>query len=307
MTTDIVVTGASTAPRPRTHPSVVWTLARLEGRRHLRNPVLWFGVAVTMFSAWQSSAIDWTAGPYTAFPIDAVPAAWALFVLGVVSGGRDHLAGLRPSPGVAVVTGDDRVAIGRLLGLLAPLAVVTAVVAGRVVVAHLGGGYSIGERSWRTTDAQHTLPEIAQPILLAAVCAAAGVAVGRAVRYTIVAVAAGTLVLFVFGLISWAWQWTPAVYVAPVQQQPFSVELPQADPTLAPPGWWLSAPGQYQDGWRRLVVAPVVAVGHDLVLLGACAVFSGWAVRRVVGRVLAASGIGLAVVGVIVQVVAAPW
>src|SRR5690606_14603519 len=99
---------------------------------------------------------------------------------------------------------------------------------------------------------------------------------GRAVRYTIVAVAAGTLVLFVFGLISWAWQWTPAVYVVPVQQQPFSVDLAHADPALAPADWWLSAPGQYQRGWRRLVVDPVVAAGHDLVLLGTCAVFAGW-------------------------------
>ena len=294
--------------RPASSPSsVVWTLAGMEGRRHLRNPVLWFGVAVSVYSAWESSSLEWTAGPYSMFPVAVVPAAWALFVLGVVSGGRDHLAGLRPSPGVAVATGDDRVAIARLLGLLAPLAVVTAVVAGMVVVARLGGGYSIGERSWRTTDAQHTPPEIIQPILLAALCAVAGVAVGRAVRYTIVAVAAGTLVLFVFGLISWAWQWTPAVYVAPVQQQPFSVDLAHADPTLAPADWWLSAPGQYQRGWRRLVVDPVVAGGHDLVLLGACAAFAGWAIRRSVGRMLAATGVALAVVGVVVQVMAAPW
>src|SRR5690606_17359511 len=118
----------------------------------------------TVYSAWRSSTIDWTAGPYSAFPTDVVPAAWAVFVLGVVSGGRDHLAGLRPSPGVAATTGADRVAIGRLLGLLAPLAVVAAVVAGIVTVARLGGGYVIGESAWRIADAQHTLPEIAQPI-----------------------------------------------------------------------------------------------------------------------------------------------
>ena len=305
MTAGALVTESAT-PSTAT-PSVAWTLARLEARRHLRNPVLWLGVAVSVYSAWRSSSIEWTAGPYSAFPVDVVPAAWALFVLGTISGGRDHLPGLRPAPTIAVATGDDQIAGGRLLGLLAPLAVVAAVVVGMVVVMRLSGGYTIGERSWQTDDAQHTIPEIAQPILLAALCGAAGVAVGRALRHTIVAVAAGTLVLFVFGLIAWAWQWTPAVYVAPVQQQPFSIDLAVADPSLAPSDWWLSAPGQYQAGWKRFVVDPVMAMGHDLVLIGACAACVGWAIRRSAGRAAVAAGFVLVAVGVAVQVAAAPW
>lgn len=292
------------ASRPARWP---WTLAGLEARRHLRNPVLWLGVVASVYAAWRSSSIDWTAGPYAAFPVDVVPCAWAMFVLGTISGGRDHLAGMRPPPTAATASGDDRVAAARLLGLLAPLAVVSAVVIGVVIVMRLAGGYVIGEGTWRTDSAHQTLPEIAQPILLSAACGAAGVAIGRAVRSTFLAVAAGTLVLFTFGLISWAWQWTPAVYVAPVQQQPFSVELPGGDLANASSGWWLSSPGEYQRGWRRLVIDPVVAAGHDLVLLGLCAMFSGWAVRRTAGRALAVVGIVVAVVGVLVQVAAAPW
>jgi hypothetical protein len=306
-----VTVGELTAapPRPASRPASrwPWTLAGLEARRHLRNPVLWFGVVVTVYSTWRSSMIDWTAGPYSAFPVDFVPCAWALFVLGTLSGGRDHLAGLRPPPTVATASGDDRVAAARLLGLLAPLAVVAAVVLGVVIMMRLEGGYVIGEATWRTDSAQPTLPEIAQPVLLAAACGAAGVAVGRAVRFTFLAVAAGTLVLFTFGLISWAWQWTPAVYVAPVQHQPFSVAVPGGSLANAPSDWWLSSPGEFQRDWQRLVIDPTVAAGHDLVLLGVAAAFAGWAVRRAVGRGLAVAGLALATVGVVVQVAAAPW
>lgn len=306
MTVDHVITVSARRATGRATPWP-WTLAGLEARRHLRNPVLWLGVAVSIYAEWRSSSIDWTAGPYSAFPVDFVPCAWAVFVLGAVSGGRDHLAGLRPPPTVATVAGDDRVAIARLLGLLAPLAVVTAVVAGVVLTVRLSGGYTIGESAWRTDDAQLSLPEIAQPVVLAAACGAAGVAVGRAVRSTFLAVATGTLVLFTFGLISWAWQWTPAVYVTPVQHQPFSVPIPDGSLADVSNEWWLSSPGEYQSGWRRLVVDPVMAVGHDVVLLGACAAFSGWAVRRTIGRTLAVAGLALATVGVVVQVVTAPW
>ena len=298
------------APRraSRSFDPLPWTLARLEARRHMRNPVLWLGVAAGVYSAWNSSSISWTAGQYSAFSVDFVPCAWAMFVLGAVSGGRDHLPGLRPPPttATAIATGDGRLAVARLLALLAPLAVVGATVAGVVIMMRLTGGYVIGEGRWRTDSAQQTLPEIAQPILLAAACGAAGVAIGRAVRYTFLAVAAGTLVLFTFGLVAWAWQWTPAVYMTPVQQQPFSVDIPGslAD---APGDWWLSSPGEYQRDWQRLVVDPLVAAGHDLVLLGASAAFAGWAVRRTAGRVLAVAGIVTVAVGVIVQVVAAPW
>lgn len=295
-------------PRPtsRSVDSWPWALARLEARRHLRNPVLWLGVAMSLYSAWNSSSISWTGGQYSTFPVDFVPAAWAMFVLGAVSGGRDHLAGLRPPPTIATATGDGRLAAARLLALLAPLAVVGATVAAVVIVMRVTGGYVIGESGWRTDSAQQKLPEIAQPILLAAACGAAGVAIGRAVRYTFIAVAVGTLVLFTFGLVSWAWQWTPAVYVTPVQLQPFSVELP-GSLANAPGDWWLSSPGEYQRDWRRLVVDPVVAAGHDLVLLGVCAAFAGWAVREAAGRALAVAGIVAVAVGVIVQVVAVPW
>lgn len=304
MTADIATVPVTSPPTSR---SVAWGVARLEARRHVRNPVLWLGVAASLYMAWRSRSIDWNAGPYQALPVDPVPAAWAVYVLGVISGGRDHLPGLRPSPTISVATGHDRIAAGRLLGLLVPVAVVAASVGLVVVSARLSGGYTIGELSRRTDDANHTLPEIAQPILLAAMCAAAGVAVGRAVRQTAVALVGGTVLFLTFGLISWAWQWSPAVYVAPVQVQPFSVEIPQGDPALAPAGWWLSSPGQYQDGWRRLVVDPVVAAGHDVVLLGATALFVGWALRRRVGLILAGVGSALVVVGVAIQVVAAPW
>ena len=288
-------------------PSVPWAVARLEARRHLRNPVLWLGIATSAYAAWRSRSIEWNAGPYSAFPVDLVPAAWAVFVLGAVSGGRDHLAGLRPAPVTATATGPDRLAAARLLGLLAPLAVVAALVLGIVAVSRATGGYTIGERGWSIDDAQLSIPEIAQPILLAALFGALGVAAGRAVRHTMVVVAGGTILLFAFGLIAWAWQWTPAVYVTPVQQQPFSVALERPGPSSAPAGWWLSAPGQHQDDWRRLVVDPVVAAGHDLVLLGATAACVGWAVRRSRGWLAAAGGAVLAFGGVALQVGSAPW
>jgi hypothetical protein len=292
---------------PMARPSVRFEVARLEARRHLRNPVLWLGVAASLYSAWRSRSIDWNGGAYSAFPVDLVLAAWAVFVLGVVSGGRDHQPGQQAPPSLAVPTHDGRIAAGRLLGLLAPVAVVAAAVATIVTINRLTGGFTIGEMARRTDDAQHSLPEIAQPILLAAMCGAAGVAAGRAVRHTAVALAGGTVLLLAFGLISWAWQWTPAVYVAPVQLQPFYVDLPGGDPSEVPAGSWLSSPGPHQDGWRRLVVEPVVAAGHDLVLLGGTALFVGWAVRRHAGRIAAGIGVAMVGVGVAIQMAAAPW
>ena len=293
------------APGSSSRRRVAFELARLEAGRYLRHPVLWLGVTASVYSFWQSRSIEWTAGAYSAFPTDFVGCAWAMFVLGAVAGGRDHLPGDRTPPGWASPGVDDR-ATGRLLGLLAPLAVVVAVVAGVVIASRIEGGYTIGERGWSTDTAQPSWPEVAQPVLLFAAFGAIGVGMGRSVRHGLVTIVAGTAALFAFGLVAWAWQWSPAVYLTPVQIQPFSVRF-DGGPAAAPDDWWLSAPGEHQAGWRRLIVDPVMALWHDVVLLGTGVAGVGWALAGGIGRRLVLIGIALVAIGAVAQAMVAPW
>ena len=297
--------GTPPAPEQERRTRVAFELARAEARRHLRHPVLWLGIAATIYSFRQSRTIDWTAGAYSAFPTDFVGCAWAMFVLGAISGGRDHLPGGRTAPGAAS-PGDAVRALGRLLSLLAPLGIAAAVVAGVVITMRIEGGYSIGERGWGTSSAQPTWPEVLQPVLLFAACGATGVGMGRTVRQGLVTIVTGTVALFAFGLVAWAWQWSPAVFLTPVQTQPFSVAL-EGGPATAHADWWLAAPGQHQEGWRRLVVDPVMAIWHDVVLLGAGVAGVGWALTGTTGRRLAIVGAALIAIGAVAQAVAAPW
>jgi hypothetical protein len=87
-------------------------------------------------------------------------------------------------------------------------------------------------------------------------------------------------------------------WLTPVQVQPVSVDVgpPNTDPSTFPTTWLLSAPGEFQDHWARLVVSPALAGWHDVylvaltTLLGAAAVPGRWRRPVVAAALLLGAG-----------------
>ena len=286
--------------------AAVRSVAALEARRNLRDVGLWAGLLGGVLLA-RTTANDWQGAVYGTFPMLFVPLMIAIFVAGVRSGGRDRHPSLPPLAEEAPLGPAPRAA-GRLLGLL-PL---VAIGAGAVVLVAIGirleGGHWVGDAPGRTDEAVHTLPEVIQPMVLMAVAAAVGVAVGRTVRRTGPAMTLGVVLWFLMGVGTWAWQWVPARYVTLVQTQPIEQRVgpADADPHLFPDEWLLSAPDQYDQDWDRILVHQAMAAWHDVYLVGIAAAAAGIAVRGRNGRRLVAAGAVIAVLGVTAQAVVAP-
>lgn len=298
--------GRSAGNRSSADRRAVRALAIAEGRRHLTSAALWLGVVATIWSVWSSSSIDWSAGPYMSFTPDFVILAWVVFVLGAIAGGRDTARTVGSPLAEESALGAPERAIARLLGLSAPIAVGTLVVLGVVMFMRIEGGYWIGDQQWRTDVAQHSLPEVLQPTALFMLCAAAGVAAGAFFRRRASAIVVGTLALFTFGFVYWAWQSVPIAYLTPIQAQPFMEPLGGVDVADVPPTWLLNAPDADQGGWRRVVISPAVAAWHDVYLVGLTAVFAGLAIRRHLGRRLIGAGLVVVAVAIAAQVMVSP-
>jgi hypothetical protein len=278
---------------------VVAAIATAEARRLLRSPFLWVGVALAAAFTWATvqQPDDWSGARYQAAPILVGP---LLVVVSILVAGSFHRERLGVSAEAPV--GEAVRATGRLVGALAPVAVVAALTAAGAVWVRGQGGLDIGDEPGRTLHAQFTLPELLQPVVLALLAVAVGAAAGRRLRHR----ATATLVLFVgwfpFVTVSWAFQSRHITPFSIVQTQPVSVPVGPiaANPLDFPASWLLTQPGQYQDHWARQFVSAQLAACHDVWLLGLTCLFLALALPRhrrgillAVGGLLASGGVAL--------------
>ncbi|MDN4163411.1 hypothetical protein [Nocardioides abyssi] len=283
-------------------PSSVRVLAGLEARRMLRHPAPWCGLALAVVAAWDASQAEWSGASYTGLAASVGPLLLGISLAAVASSGR----GLVPLAEDAPVAETQRSA-ARLLGGLALVGLVAVVVAAVATGLRLAGGVDLGDEPGRTLHAHHTLPELLQPVLLAAVAVCLGALAVRVLRHRLAAslvLALGWFLVWVY----WLWQGPVVRYVALLQVQPVSVEVGplQADPTTFPADWLLTGPGEHQDHWARVVVSPELAAWHDVYLLGLVAVLAALVVGGRSRRWWVAGGLVLASLGVAAQVVVAP-
>ena len=285
--------------------SVVLAIASAEARRLLRSPLLWVGVALAAAFTWATmhQPGDWSGARYQAAPILVGP---LLVVISILVAGSFHRERLGLSAEAPV--GETLRATGRLVGALAPVAVVAMLTAAAALWVRWQGGFDIGDEPGRTLHAQFTLPELLQPVVLALLAVAVGAAAGRRLRHR----ATATLLLFVgwfpFVTVSWAFQSRQVMPFSIVQTLPVSVEAGPvtANPLDFPSEWLLTQPGEYQDHWARQFVSGLLATGHNVWLLGLTCLFLAVALPR--GRRMALLGAGslLAVAGVVMQYVVIP-
>ncbi len=286
------------------HPIIA--LARLEARRSLRSVWLWIGVAAATWFVLATGEGNWESDTYQRLQSASMPIALAILVIGLNAGGRDRHGDRPPLAEDAVLDADARAA-ARLVGMAAPCAIGALWAAVVFVNVRVQGGLWIGDEPGRTDSAVYTWPEMIQPVLLFAVAATVGVALGRACRYRVPLVV-GALGFSLFGLVSWAFQAAPMLYLTPIQTQPIEQHIGPAslDPQTVPADWLLSRPDQYDFEWARVVVHVPMAAWHDVYLLGIALLGAGFAVRQRFGRRLIVVG-GIAVVaGLVAQVAVAP-
>lgn len=286
-----------TAPRPPT-----LELARVEARRMLRHPAPWAGLLLSAWMVQGATEQDWTSAQYEGFLAAVGPLLLGLSLATVTTFGR----GRSPVAEDAPVT-EERRSLARLLAGLPLVGVVALVVVAAAVYLRMSGGIRLGDEPGMTLHAQYTLPELLQPVLLGCFAVALGAAVVRVVRS---ALAAHVLLFVYWFLVDTYWLFNGAVLQAltPLQVQPNVVVAgpPTTDPTTFPSDWLLSAPGEYQDFWGRVVVSPSLAAWHDVyvvaltVLCVAVAVPGRWRRRLLVG------GAVVAVVAVAMQLVVTP-
>lgn len=278
-------------------------LARLEGRRMLRHPAPWAGLALTLLVAWDVWGEDWSGQRYTGLVAALTPLLLGVSVASVSAFGRELVPVAEAAP-----LGPSERARARLAGGLPLVALVALVVAAGAVGLRLVGGVPLGDDPGRTLHAHHTPPELLQPVLLAAVAVVVGAVAVRVLRHTLAAAIVLTVLWFLVGGTYWLFAGPGTRWVAVVQVQPFSVEVGpiRTDPSTFPADWLLSAPGEYQDHWARLVVSPLVALAHDAYLLGLVLLLLGVVLAGAARRALLPLGLAVATGAVMLQHVAAP-
>jgi hypothetical protein len=291
---------ATLAPLARTtsRTKVVLHLALIESRRLIATPWLLLVLPPTWWVGTTTLRADWSGAAYQNLPTVLAPALMAVSLTVSLACSRDRVPLAEDAPvGVAHRTA------ARLLAGLPFVALMALVVAGAAVWLRASGGLDLGDEPGRTLHAHYTVPELAQPVLLTALAVALGAAVARLVRNRLGAATLLFLTWFAASMAYWVFNGPALRAFALVQTQPVVVRIapPGTDPQTFPSSWLLSAPGQYQDFWGRVVVSPQLAAWHDVYLLGLTTLLAGVALRGRAGRLLGVAGLALAVVGVVLQ------
>jgi hypothetical protein len=273
------------APRRPTSYAVVRALAAAELRRTVRTPVIPLGLAASLWFMWTTTpqTEKWSGAAYSELVMTSAPLLLATSWVSAVSFHRE-----RTAVGLEAPVGDGLRAWGRLLasGPLLALAAVFAVLLG--IRERELGGLTLGTEPGRTTEALHSVPELAQHVALAVLAVALGAALGR--RVTSLVLALPVLLVFWFAVdgFSWLFGHRAVTPFSVVQVQPVSVPAgpAAADPLDFPAHWLLEPPGEFQEGWARLFVSTDLAWWHDGWVLGVAlvllaAAFPGGTTRRV--------------------------
>ena len=297
----------ATPSRPRvssTPRAGMGALALIEARRMLRHPAPWLGLALSVWFGWDVYAHEttWAAEHYEGLATAVAPLLLGVSLASVSSFAREGTPVAEDAP----LDAGQR-ALARLLGGLALVAVVALFVLGAAVWLRVVGGLELGQEPGRTEHAYYTVPELLEPVLLAAFAVALGAAVVHVVRHRLVA---GILLAVYWFLLGTYWLFSvgPLPWLTPLQIQPSNVEVGPAstDPTTFPSDWLLSVPGEFQGEWVRLVVSPALAGWHDVYVVALTMLAVAVAVPGRWRRPLAVAGLLLAVGAVVMQAVVAP-
>lgn len=311
MTATTAVAGAPAGLAPTRDAELA--LARMEARRHLTSPILLVALVVCLWSTRLLGA-EWSAGTYSLWTTLFVPLALGGFFSCLVAAGRD-----RPVEGPALaeeapLDDEARARVHLRAALVFPALAVVGTVAGQVA-SIVEGGYWIGEGAYRTDTAQHTASELALPVLVVALGAAAGVAAGRRWRRrSPIAILAGLVGFLQWG-VYWAFQFVPLIYVSPVQASPVTRWIAPASAVdlRFPASWWVERPAEFNEYWRRVYVDQPLVIGHGVYLAGLIALAVAAAlrppslVRSAPSRRLRLVGWGLVLGGVVLQLWALGW
>ena len=285
-------------------------LVKIEAKRYLRRLTMWIGLAGTiafMVRFGPNADDSWSGQTYVnTVPLSFLPLTIGVFIAALRIGGTDRAASPAGLAEGTPLSAEQR-NLARLVGLVVPVALSILVVVGVAIVSRIEGGFWIGEWPRRTDSALHSFVELMQPPLIIAVAGAAGVALGRTFRRLAPFMVAGSVFWFLAFGFSWAWNNAGLHALAPVQIQPMPIDLSvTTDPNLLPAGWFVTNPNEY-DGWQRAWIHLPTVVGHNVYLLGLVFVWSGVAIRETRGSRVAFGGLGLAVAGVVAQLIVSPF
>ncbi len=296
----------ATVAQPRVTSSrtpALRALTRLEARRMLLHPAPWIGLLLSVWFGVGVFEEPWSGARYSGLVSSFTPLLLGISVASAAAFGREHTPVCDEAPMVAATRSE-----ARLLGGLSLVALVAVVVAVGAVTLRVTGGLGLGDEPGRTAHAHYTWPELLQPVLLAAFAVALGAAAVHLLRHWLVA----SVVLFVYwflvGATYWIFNGDVLRWLTPMQVQPVQVEVgpASADPSSFPASWLLSAPGEFQDHWARLVVSPALAGWHDVYLVALTLLAVAVAVPGRVRRPAAVAGVLLAVLGVLLQQAVTP-
>jgi hypothetical protein len=165
------------------------------------------------------------------------------------------------------------------------------------------GGLMLGDEPGRTQHAYYSVPELLQPVLLAAFAVSLGAALAHVLRHRLVASIVAFVMWFLLGATYWMFNISVLAWLTPVQVQPVPLDVGSADtdPSTFPTTWLLSVPGEYQDHWVRLVVSPSLAGWHDVYLVALTALLGAAAVPGRFRRLVVGAGLLLATGAVLMQ------
>lgn len=300
--------GARTA-RPR---SPLTALARVESRRLLRSPVLLASGVLAAYASWsgwwdgREPAQDWGTQNYDALFLGAVPLYLAAFLVAGAAALRERGVTTAELFRTTPVPWADRTQALLLAGLV-PAALAAVVALGEWALIRRAGGVTLGMPP-DTAVVQPTLLEALHVPVLAFAAFCAAVALARTVRSRAVGAVLGTFGTVAFLLAEWAWQWFPAVLLAPADTALRRPVLgPEVDAAESARYSVLLPPDQYTPSWSGLERDLLLSGGHTLYLLGIAVVLAAYAVRRsggdrrtrrglAAGLVLAGAGLGLQLV-----------
>jgi hypothetical protein len=199
---------------------------------------------------------------------------------------------------------EDVRAAGRLLAAL-PLVAATVGFAALVAWRQRElGGLTLGAEPGRTIEALHSVPELAQHVALGVLAVALGAALGRRVPRLVLVLPVLLVFWFAVSGLYWLFGSRQVAPFSVVQVQPITVPVggATADPLSYPSTWLLEGPGDYQDGWARLLVSTELACWHCGWLVGLAAVLLAVAVPAgTARRLLLLGGAALAVASAVAQ------
>ena len=250
----------------RRRTGVIRSLALVEARRMLRNPLLWLGSGIAGWAIWSAvpDPDEWVGATYEETAVSIVPFLFAVSVVAAISFHRE-----RTSVAGAAPTGEARRSVARLVATVPVLVLAVGISALTAWRQRDIGGLTLGVEPGRTAEALFTTGELAQPVALTVLAVAMGAALGRRGAH-LVGVVPSLFVLWLVTSVYWLFTDRRVTPLSIIQVQPVDVPAGPAtvDPLSFPHDWLLEAPGEFNDRWMRMLVSDGLAWWHLVWLCG---------------------------------------